>query len=102
MLSGKRQREADDDEAGTRNISKEHQRGWLQRFCKETVPEFTPLGGSRPDAAVVASAAVSLYTAVELLPWDVILPPDVLDTALAALCAPLVIAHSSDLLDQHF
>ena len=72
----------------------------LQQFCTNSVPHFTPLGGSRPDSAVVACVVLSLFTA-----WPgVILPPDVLDTALAALCAPLIVANVSDLqsLEAHF
>ena len=71
----------------------------LQQFCIATVPDFTPLGGSRPDAAVVACTAVSLFTD-GLIPRDVILPPDVLDTGLAFLCAPLIVTHPRDLLGQ--
>ena len=71
----------------------------LQQFCIATVPDFTPLGGSRPDAAVVACTAVSLFTD-GLIPRDVILPPDVLDTGLAFLCAPLRVTHTEDLLGQ--
>ena len=67
----------------------------LRRFCTECVPDFAPLGGSRPDVAVVGCAAMSAYEGG--LPRGVILPPDVLDTALAALCAPLVISSVSDL-----
>ena len=62
----------------------------LNHFCTVNVPDFTPLGGSRPDAAVVACVAV----------WkkeDVILPPDVLDTSLGMLCAPPIIKDVSDL-----
>ena len=74
----------------------------LQRFCTFCVPDFTPLGGSRPDSAVVACAFTSLY--MDELREDVILPPDVLDTALATLCAPLLVAHGGDLQDveAHF
>ena len=74
----------------------------LEHFCINTVPDFTPLGGSRPDAAVVACAGVSLYT--DGLPGDVLLPPDVLDTTLGMLCAPLIVTHAGDLLgrEAHF
>ena len=61
-----------------------------------TVPQFTPLGGSRPDAAVVACVAVCLEEEEEA-EEDIILPPDVLDTALSMLCAPLVVRHVRDL-----
>ena len=67
----------------------------LLRFCTVSVPEFTPLGGSRPDTAVVACAAVGLYTGG--LPEGVVVAFDVLDTALAVLCAPLIITHVRDL-----
>ena len=67
----------------------------LQAFCTDSVPDFTPLGGSRPDAAVVACASIKLFT--ERLAEEVILPPDVLDTALATLCAPLIVTHVGDL-----
>ena len=70
----------------------------LQHFCTHAVPDFTPLGGSRPDSAVVACAAVSVFTGG--LPKDVILPWDVLDTALAALCSPLIVRNVSDLRAQ--
>ena len=63
--------------------------------CKLSVPGFAPLGGSRPDAAVVACAAVGLYTGG--LPEGVVVAFDVLDTALAVLCAPLIITHVRDL-----
>ena len=71
----------------------------LTRFCNETMTDFTPLGGSRPDGAVAACAAATLYTAsfptdANALPWDV------LDTALAALCSPLVVNFLSDLQGQ--
>ena len=64
--------------------------------------EFTPLGGNRPDAAVVTCAAMVLYE-IGLLP-DVIIPPDVLDVALAILCAPLILVRANDLDDRevHF
>ena len=71
----------------------------LHQFCFASEPDFTPLGGSRPDAAVVACTAVSLFTD-GLIPRDVILPPDVLDTGLAFLCAPLIVTHPRDLLGQ--
>ena len=74
----------------------------LPRFCTVTAPDFAPLGGSRPDRAVLACAAMWVYEGG--LPGDVILPPDVLDTALAALCAPVVITDRSDVraLNAHF
>ena len=61
----------------------------LQRFCKVRVPDFTPLGGNRPDAAVVGCAVMSLYSG--RLMKGVIVAPDVLDTALAMLCAPCAV-----------
>ena len=67
----------------------------LQRFCKSKVPDFSPLGGNRPEAAVAACAAISLYTSGLL--DDVIVAPDVLDTALAALCAPYIVTNTGDL-----
>ena len=51
----------------------------LHHFCPMEVPDFTPLGGSRPDAAVVACVAVWEEEAPEVKE-DVILPRDVLDT----------------------
>ena len=75
--------------------SKTSQPSQLQLFCTRCVPDFAPLGGGRPDTAVVACVAVSLY--VEGLPADVIMAPDVLDTALAVLCAPLVVTDATDL-----
>ena len=51
--------------------------------------DFEPLGGSRPDCAVTACAAMSYC--------DEKLPPDVLDVGLALLCAPLIVAHAADL-----
>ena len=60
----------------------------LPSFCTVSVPEFTPLGGSRPDAAVLACTAVWMEGEEEEEKKDAILPPDVLDTALAMLCAP--------------
>ena len=68
----------------------------LTRFCTTIVPHFTPLGGSRPDAVVVACAVLWIEHE-EGADEDVMLPPDVLDTALVMLCAPLVIAHLEDL-----
>ena len=56
----------------------------LHHFCRVNVPDFTPLGGSRPDAAVVACVAVWKEEDVK---EDVILPPDVLDTSLGC-CVP--------------
>ena len=70
----------------------------LTRFCTVSVPDFTPLGGSRPDAAVVGCAAISLYTGG--LAEGVIVAPDVLDTALGMLCAPLIVRHSDDVSRQ--
>ena len=78
-----------------RSKSKTSQPSQLQLFCTRCVPDFAPLGGGRPDTAVVACVAVSLY--VEGLPADVIMAPDVLDTALAVLCAPLVVTEATDL-----
>ena len=68
----------------------------VSQFCTVSVPDFTPLGGSRPDAAVVACVAVS-EQGEEEAKKDVILPPDVLDTALAMLCAPLIVRHAEEL-----
>ena len=68
----------------------------VRQFCTVSVPDFTPLGGSRPDAAVVACVAVWEQEEEEAKE-DVILPPDVLDTALAMLCAPLIVRHAGDL-----
>ena len=68
----------------------------LRRFCTETVPDFAPLGGSRPDAAVLACVAV-WEEEEKGAEADVILPPDVLDTALAMICAPLIVKHVGDL-----
>ena len=70
----------------------------LQRFCTVTAADFRPLGGSRPDAAVVACAAVSTFT--DGLTDDVILPPDVLAAALGLLCAPLIVTLEGDLSGQ--
>ena len=70
----------------------------LPRFCTECVPDFAPLGGSRPDWAVLACAAMSVYEGG--LPEGVIIPPDVLDTGLAALCAPVVITDLGTLQDR--
>ena len=69
----------------------------LVKFCRACVPDFNPLGGSRPDAAVLGCAAVSLYT--EGLGGDVIVAPDVLDTALAFLCAAVIVTRAEDVLD---
>ena len=68
----------------------------LREFCTVTVPYFTPLGGGQPDAAVVACVAVWEEEEKEA-EKDVILPPDVLDTTLAMLCAPLTVTHVGDL-----
>ena len=68
----------------------------INRFCAMKVPDFTPLGGSRPDAAVVACVAVWEQEEEEAKE-DVILPPDVLDTTLGMLCAPPIIQHVNDL-----
>ena len=96
----------------------------LPKFCTLIAPEFTPLGGSQPDAAVVACAAVWMEDEKEeekrekeeekreekeeeekeakkddVTPLP--LPPDVLDTALAMLCAPLIVTtHAGDLLGR--
>ena len=70
----------------------------LQGFCKNTVSDFTPLGGSRPDTAVVACAMISLH-AEQLFLRGVILPPDVLDTSLALVCAPPIVTHATDMGD---
>ena len=61
----------------------------LYDFCREVVPEFTPLGANQPECAVVACAAIWLHT--KRLQRGVIMAPDVLDTMLAALCAPFII-----------
>ena len=71
----------------------------LDVFCTNIVPDFTPLGGSRPDAAIVALVAVRQGEEKEV-EEDVILPPDVLDTALAMLCAPLIVKHVGDFRDR--
>ena len=68
----------------------------LQKFCATSVPDFTPLGGGRPDAAVAACAAVTLFTN-GFFPRDIILPPDVADTTLAALCAPVIVKDASEI-----
>ena len=68
----------------------------VSQFCTVSVPDFTPLGGSRPDAAVVACVAV-WEEEEKGAEADVILPPDVLDTALAMICAPLIVRHVGDL-----
>ena len=60
----------------------------LHNFCSMSVPDFTPLGGNRPDCAVVACALMSLCDS--RLPWDVV------DVGLAALCAPLIIRDGRD------
>ena len=75
----------------------------MWEFCRVSVPYFTPLGGSRPDAAVVACAAVWEVEEKEVA-VDVILPPDVLDVSLAMLCAPLIVTSVDDLRGQeaHF
>ena len=67
----------------------------LRQFCTVKVPDFTPLGGNRPDTAVMACVAVSLYT--DGLPGDVVVAPDVVDTALAMLCSPFIVQHADDL-----
>ena len=82
---------SDSNNAANRNTNID-----LMRFCTTTVPHFTPLGGSRPDAVVVGCAVVWMKDK-ERATEDVILPPDVLDTALAMLCAPLIIAQLEDL-----
>ena len=51
--------------------------------------DFSPLGGSRPDSAVLACAVMSLC--------DTYLPPDVLDVGLALLCAPPIIFNARHL-----
>ena len=69
----------------------------------DPLSDFAPLGGSRPDAAVVACAAICLYTEGALSKEDIILPPDVLDTALAAICSPpLIVTHLPDVKGQRF
>ena len=75
----------------------------LQGFCKNTVSDFTALGGRRPDTAVVACAMISLH-AERLFLRGVILPPDVLDTSLALVCAPPIVTHATDMGDweAHF
>ena len=67
-------------------------------FCTDTVLDFAPLGGSRQDCAVVACTSLSMY--IDGLAQDVILPTDILDTALAALCAPLIITQVCDLQER--
>ena len=69
----------------------------LQNLCRTELRDFTPLGGNRPDAAVVACAAMELYR--RRLRRKVIVAPDVLDTALGMLCAPLIINDARDLRD---
>ena len=59
----------------------------LGSFCRETVPEFAPLGGGRPDCAVVMGQLVSQYDTGS----GCYLPPDVVDTGMAFLCAPVLI-----------
>ena len=61
----------------------------LQRFCAYVALDFTPLGGNRPDCAVVASAVSSMCDT--RLPWDV------LDVCLAALCAPLIFRSANNI-----
>ena len=68
----------------------------LNVFCTTKVPYFTPLGGNRPDAAVVACVAV-WEEEEEEAKEDVILPPDVLDTTLGMLCSPLKVKKVEDL-----
>ena len=76
--------------------SKRHPSSVLPEFCRAIVPDFTPLGGSRPDAAVVACTAVWMEEETEAQE-NTFLPPDVLDTAMAMLCAPLNVTHARDL-----
>ena len=66
----------------------------LSEFCAMSVPDFTPQVCSRPDAAVAACVAVWEEEEKEAL-TDVIPPPppEVLDIALAMICAPLIIKH---------
>ena len=68
----------------------------ISRFCTAKVPDFTPLGGSRPDAAVVGCVTMCMEEEEEAKN-NVIFPPDVLDTALAMLCAPLAVKHVKEL-----
>ena len=81
-------KEAEAQQALTELIKRREQ---LQKLCRD----FTPLGGNRPDAAVVACAAMELY--IGRLRRNVIVAPDVLDTALGILCAPLIINYARDL-----
>ena len=55
---------------------------------REYFADFAPLGGNRRDCAVIATVAVEVVVACGLSP----LPGDVLEGALAFLCAPPVIA----------
>ena len=70
----------------------------VPRPCPFGALDFNPLGGSRADAAVVACSAVWMYDS------DVNLPPDVVDTSLTMLCAPLTVTYAADLQDReaHF
>ena len=58
----------------------------LGTFCREFVPDFTPMGGNRQDCAVVGCAFMLIHHF-----RDEFLPGDVLENILAMLCAPFVI-----------
>lgn len=62
---------------------------------------FAPLGGNRPDCAVVACAAMSVLC--HETGWAEIqgLPGDVLDGALAIICAPVIIKNARDVEALH-
>lgn len=80
----------------------------LAVFCTETdgIRDFLPLGGNKQDCAIVACAAFHLGSdASAAAPGDSssvsVLPPlpgDVLDSSLAILCAPQVIAQPADVI----
>lgn len=57
----------------------------MRKVCEDEDFCFTPLGGGRPDCAVVACAAVSANASTSTTPP---FPGDVVDVALAALCVP--------------
>ena len=67
-------------------------------FSNVAVRDFAPLGGNRPEAVVVGCAAMSLYTGG--LAVGVNVAPDVLDTALAMLCAPIIVTCPQDVCCQ--
>ena len=71
----------------------------LDTFCNDIVPDFTPLGGNRPDCAVVIAAAVSLVMGdhgQQASSPSLLLPPDVVDTAMAVVCAAVIIRSASE------